>query len=230
MHGAKDEILFDAHPHIGTNKLPKLVAELRDSIKQAGGEVHFQNRVTDFVFAGSELKGVRTQHGDVIEGRAIILATGHSARDIFHLLNDKKILIEAKPFALGVRVEHRQRLIDSIQYHCRGERGATYPQRLMLWCTRPRSMARTKACFPFACAPAASLSAATAPGELVVNGMSPSQRNARFANSGIVVAVDENDYKHLHRFGALAAMQFQAEVEKKAWAVAGGRQAAPASA
>ena len=128
-HGAKDDILFDAHPHIGTNKLPKLVAELRKSIKQAGGEIYFQTRVTDFLLAGSELKGVRTQQSDVIEGRATILATGHSARDIFHLLNDKKILIEPKPFALGVRVEHRQRLIDGIQYHCQGDRGAVSARR-----------------------------------------------------------------------------------------------------
>ena len=228
-HGAKDEILFDAHPHIGTNKLPKLVAELRDSIKQAGGEVHFQTRVTDFVFAGSELKGVRTQQGDVIEGRAIILATGHSARDIFHLLNDKKILIEAKPFALGVRVEHRQRLIDSIQYHCQGERGAYLPAAAYALVHQAKINGKDKGVFSFCMCPGGFIvPAATAPGELVVNGMSPSQRNARFANSGIVVAVDENDYKHLHRFGALAAMQFQAEVEQKAWAVAGKTQAAPA--
>ena len=128
-HGAKDDILFDAHPHIGTNRLPKLVAVLRESIKQAGGEVRFQTRVTDFVLAGNELKGVSTQQGDVIEGRATILATGHSARDVFHLLNDKNILIEAKPFALGVRVEHRQRLIDSIQYHCQGDRGRVFTRR-----------------------------------------------------------------------------------------------------
>ena len=228
-HGAKDDILFDAHPHIGTNKLPMLVAALRESIKQAGGEIHFQTRVTDFVLAGSELKGVRTQQGDVIEGRATILATGHSARDIFQLLNDKKILIEAKPFALGVRVEHRQRLIDSIQYHCQGDRGPYLPAAAYALVHQAKINGKDKGVFSFCMCPGGFIvPAATAPGELVVNGMSPSQRNARFANSGIVVAVDENDYRHLDRFGALAAMQFQAEVEQKAWAIAGKTQAAPA--
>ena len=228
-HGAKDEILFDAHPHIGTNRLPKLVAELRESIKQAGGEVHFQTRVTDFVLDGSALKGVRTQQGDVVSGRAMILATGHSARDIFHLLNDKKILIEAKPFALGVRVEHRQRLIDSIQYHCQGDRGAYLPAAAYALVHQAKINGKDKGVFSFCMCPGGFIvPAATAPGEVVVNGMSPSQRNARFANSGIVVAVDENDYHHLRHFGALAAMEFQAEVEQKAWTIAGKTQAAPA--
>ncbi|MGZ8476745.1 MAG: NAD(P)/FAD-dependent oxidoreductase, partial [Candidatus Binatia bacterium] len=228
-HGAKEEILFDAHPHIGTHKLPKLVAELRASIKQAGGQVHFQTRVTDFLLDGSEMKGVRTQHGDVIEGRATILATGHSARDIFHLLYDKKILIEAKPFALGVRVEHRQRLIDSIQYHCQAERGAYLPAAAYALVHQAKINGKDKGVFSFCMCPGGFIvPAATAPGELVVNGMSPSGRNARFANSGIVVAVDEHDYKHLHRFDTLAAMQFQAEVEQNAWVAAGKSQVAPA--
>jgi uncharacterized FAD-dependent dehydrogenase len=228
-HGAKDEILFDAHPHIGTNKLPQLVAELRDSVRQAGGEIHFQTRVTDLVLAGRELRGVRTQRGDVIEGRATILATGHSARDIFHLLNDKKILIEAKPFALGVRVEHRQRLIDSIQYHCQGDRGPYLPAAAYSLVHQAKFNGKDKGVFSFCMCPGGFIvPAATAPGELVVNGMSPSQRNARFANAGVVVAVDENDCRHLQRFGALAAMQFQADVEQKAWSIAGKSQAAPA--
>jgi hypothetical protein len=228
-HGAKDDILFDAHPHIGTNKLPMLVAALRESIKQASGEIHFQTRVTDIVLNGSALKGVVTQQGDVIEGWATILATGHSARDIFQLLNDKKILIEAKPFALGVRVEHRQRLIDSIQYHCQGDRGPYLPAAAYALVHQAKINGKDKGVFSFCMCPGGFIvPAATAPGELVVNGMSPSQRNARFANSGIVVAVDENDYRHLNRFGALAAMQFQAEVEQEAWASAGKTQAAPA--
>lgn len=228
-HGARNDILFDAHPHIGTNKLPKLVAELRESIKQAGGEIHFQTRATDLVLAGNELKGVRTQPGDVIEGRATIFATGHSARDIFQLLHDKNILIEAKPFALGVRVEHRQRLIDSIQYHCQGDRGPYLPAAAYALVHQAKINGKDKGVFSFCMCPGGFIvPAATAPGELVVNGMSPSQRNARFANSGIVVAVDENDYRHLDRFGALAAMEFQAEVEQKAWSIAGKTQAAPA--
>lgn len=228
-HGAKDEILFDAHPHIGTNKLPQLVAALRQSIRQAGGEVLFQTRVSDFVIQGSRLNGVRTQRGDVIQGSATILATGHSARDIFQLLHDKKIFIDAKPFALGVRVEHHQRLIDGIQYHCQGERGAYLPAAAYALVHQANVDGKTKGVFSFCMCPGGFIvPAATAPGELVVNGMSPSSRNARYANSGIVVAVDENDFKHLHRFGALAAMEFQAEIERKAWSIAGGTQAAPA--
>ena len=228
-HGAKDEILFDAHPHIGTNKLPQLVAALRESIKQAGGEVYFQTRVTDLVVQGNQIKGVRTQSGDVIEGRATILATGHSARDIFRLLNEKNILIEAKPFALGVRVEHRQRLIDNIQYHCQGERGGYLPAAAYALVHQAQINGKDKGVFSFCMCPGGFIvPAATAPGELVVNGMSPSSRNARFANSGLVVAVDEADFNHLHRFGPLAALEFQAEVERNAWAVAGKTQAAPA--
>ena len=228
-HGAKDDILFDAHPHIGTNKLPKLVAALRESIKLAGGEVYFQTRVVDFVLAGNQLKGVRAENGEVFDGRAFILATGHSARDIFRLLNDKKVLIEAKPFALGVRVEHRQRLIDSIQYHCQGERSAYLPAAAYALVHQAKIDGRNKGVFTFCMCPGGFIvPAATAPGEVVVNGMSPSQRNARFANSGIVVAVDENDYQLQHRFGALAAMQFQAAIEQKAWSIAGKTQAAPA--
>lgn len=228
-HGAKDDILFDAHPHIGTNKLPKLVAALRESIKLAGGEVYFQTRVIDFVLAGNELKGVRAENGEVFGGRAFILATGHSARDIFRLLNDKKVLIEAKPFALGVRVEHRQRLIDSIQYHCQGERSAYLPAAAYALVHQAKIDGRNKGVFTFCMCPGGFIvPAATAPGEVVVNGMSPSQRNARFANSGIVVAVDENDYQLQHRFGALAAMQFQAAIEQRAWSIAGKTLAAPA--
>ena len=228
-HGAKDDILFDAHPHIGTNKLPKLVAALRESIKLAGGEVYFQTRVVDFVLAGNQLKGVRAENGEVFDSRAFILATGHSARDIFRLLNDKKVLIEAKPFALGVRVEHRQRLIDSIQYHCQGERSAYLPAAAYALVHQAKIDGRNKGVFTFCMCPGGFIvPAATAPGEVVVNGMSPSQRNARFANSGIVVAVDENDYQLQHRFGALAAMQFQAAIEQKAWSIAGKTQAAPA--
>jgi uncharacterized protein len=113
-HGANPDILFDAHPHIGTNKLPKLVAALRQSITDAGGEVHFDTRVTDLVMAGDTITGVVTQHGDTLSGEAVILATGHSARDIFYMLQRHNILIEPKPFALGVRVEHSQQLIDRI--------------------------------------------------------------------------------------------------------------------
>jgi uncharacterized protein len=228
-HGAKDEILYDAHPHIGTNKLPQLVTALRESIRQAGGEIHFNTRVTDFIIKGNRIEGVVTHKGDTIQGHATILATGHSARDIFYLLNEKKIHIEAKPFAIGVRVEHDQNLIDRIQYHCNTHRGDYLPASAYALVHQANINGKDKGVFSFCMCPGGFIvPAATAPGELVVNGMSPSRRDSRFANSGIVVAVDELDYRHYHQFGALAALQFQVDVEHKAWYAGGRTQTAPA--
>lgn len=228
-HGAKDEILYDAHPHIGTNKLPQLVAALRDSIFEAGGEVHFNTRVTDFIIKGDTIEGVITEKGDTIKAEATILATGHSARDIFELLHQKNVLIEAKPFALGVRVEHQQNLVDKIQYHCSTDRGDYLPASAYALVHQATINGTDKGVFSFCMCPGGFIvPAATAPGELVVNGMSPSRRDSKFANSGIVVAVDESDFKQYHKYGALAAMHFQAEVEQKAWALGGKTQTAPA--
>jgi uncharacterized protein len=228
-HGATEEILFDAHPHIGTNKLPRLVAALRESIISAGGEVHFDTKVVDLVIADHRIKGVLTQRGDKIEGEAVILATGHSARDIFTLLHRKNILIEPKPFALGVRAEHSQGLIDRIQYHCEVDRGPWLPASSYALVHQASLQGKERGVFSFCMCPGGFIvPAATAPGEIVVNGMSPSRRDSKFANSGIVVAVDEQDYKPFSKHGALAAMYFQAAVEQRACAVAGGTQHAPA--
>lgn len=228
-HGAKEEILYDAHPHIGTNKLPKLVEAIRESIKRAGGEVHFNTRVDDFIIEGDEIKGVKTQHHDLIKGRAVILATGHSARDIFELLHKRNILIEAKPFALGVRVEHQQNLIDRIQYHCPIDRGPYLPASSYALVHQAQIQGKDKGVFSFCMCPGGFIvPAATTPGEIVVNGMSPSRRDSKFANSGIVVAVDENDFKPFAKHGVLAAMYYQAAVEKQAFIAGGGTQTAPA--
>lgn len=228
-HGASEDILFDTHPHIGTNKLPKLVAELRDSILNAGGEIHFNTRVTDFILVQDEVKGVITQSGDLLEGLAVILATGHSARDIFQLLNEKKILIEAKPFALGVRVEHPQALIDQIQYHCEVDRGPYLPASSYALVHQAKLNGKERGVFSFCMCPGGFIvPAATSPGEVVVNGMSPSRRDSKYANSGIVVAVEEADFKDYQMRGPLAGMYFQAEIERKACALAGNRQTAPA--
>jgi len=228
-HGAKDEILFDAHPHIGTNKLPKLIAEIRQSILNAGGEIHFQTKVTDFILDSERIRGVITSDGSKIQGEAVILATGHSARDIFELLHTKNILIESKPFALGVRVEHHQSLIDQIQYHCRVDRGPYLPASSYALVHQAKVDGKERGVFSFCMCPGGFIvPAATAPGEIVVNGMSPSRRDSRFANSGIVVAVDEVDFKAYAKHGPLAAMYFQAAIEQQACAVAGGRQLAPA--
>jgi uncharacterized protein len=228
-HGATDEILFDAHPHIGTNKLPRVVADLRQSILDAGGEVHFNKKVTDLIIKGNAVKGVVTNDGDDIFSDAVILATGHSARDIFHLLHRKNILLEAKPFALGVRVEHQQNLIDQVQYHCSSDRGDYLPASSYSMVHQALVKGRERGVFSFCMCPGGFIvPAATAPGEIVVNGMSPSRRDSRFANSGIVVSVDGPDFENFKDNGPLAGLYFQSSVEKKACQVAGGTQAAPA--
>lgn len=228
-HGATEEILIDAHPHIGTNKLPKLVAELRKSILDAGGEIYFNCRVEDFIIEANELKGVVTQGGDKIKGLGVILATGHSARDIFQLLHKRNILIEAKPFALGVRIEHSQNLIDQIQYHCELDRGPYLPASAYSLVTQTNFKGKQRGVFSFCMCPGGYIvPAATSPGELVVNGMSPSRRDNKFANSGIVVSVELEDLPEYKKFGPLAAMNFQAEIERKAWEMGGMTQVAPA--
>ncbi len=228
-HGASEEILFDAHPHIGTNKLPQLVAALRETVLQAGGEIHFNTKVTDFVLTNDEVRGVITQAGDKLEGKAVILATGHSARDIFQLLHASQILVEAKPFAVGVRVEHAQNFIDKIQYHCEADRGQYLPASSYALVHQANVSGKERGVFSFCMCPGGFIvPAATAPGEIVVNGMSPSRRDSKYANSGIVVAVEESDFKHYQHKGPLTGMYFQAEIERKACELAGGNQTAPA--
>lgn len=228
-HGATEEILVDAHPHIGTNKLPQLVAELRQSILDAGGEIHFETKVIDFLISEGEIKGVKTQNNDLIMGLGVILATGHSARDIFTLLHKKKVLIEAKPFALGVRIEHPQQLIDKIQYRCETDRGPYLPASAYSLVHQTKFKGKQRGVFSFCMCPGGFIvPAATAPGELVVNGMSPSRRDGKFANSGIVASVELEDLPEYQKFGPLAAMNFQADVERKAWQAGGRTQTAPA--
>jgi hypothetical protein len=227
-HGAREEILVDAHPHIGTNKLPKLVEELRKTILLHGGEIHFDTRVTDFIIKDSEVKGVITQAGDKVEGIGVILATGHSARDIYDLFFKKEILLEAKPFAMGVRIEHPQELIDSIQYH-RPQRGEHLPAAAYSLVCQTNYAHTERGVFSFCMCPGGFIvPAATAPGEVVVNGMSPSRRDSKFANSGIVVSIDTEDLKSYSNYGVLAGLAMQRELEQKACMSAGGTQNAPA--
>ncbi len=228
-HGATEEILYDAHPHIGTNKLPKLVVALRDTIRAAGGQVLFDAKVVRFLIKGDETSGVILSDGTIVEGESVILATGHSARDIFEALFQQKITIEAKPFALGVRVEHSQSLIDRIQYHCLGDRGPYLPASSYSLVHQAHENGIQRGVFSFCMCPGGFIvPAATAPGEIVVNGMSPSRRDSKFANSGIVVAVNEHDFKSHPGREPLSAMDFQASVEQRACAMAGGTQRAPA--
>jgi uncharacterized FAD-dependent dehydrogenase len=227
-HSAPTDILVDTHPHIGTNKLPKLVQELRETIIRAGGEVRFNTKVVDFIIQEGTMTGVVASSGESIHGEAVILATGHSARDIFELLHRRNVAIEAKPFAIGVRVEHAQQLIDKIQYHC-SDRGPYLPASSYSLVHQAEVGKMQRGVFSFCMCPGGFIvPAATAPGEVVVNGMSPSRRDSKFANSGIVVAVDPADYAAFKNHGPLAGMYFQQSIEQKACNVAGGTQTAPA--
>ncbi|MFY0607223.1 MAG: FAD-binding protein [Cyclobacteriaceae bacterium] len=227
-HGAPEDILIEAHPHIGTNKLPKIVTALRETIERAGGEVRFGSKVVDFIIDGDTLKGVVLADGEQLLGEATILATGHSARDIFRLLKKRAVDIEAKPFALGVRVEHPQRLIDKIQYKCE-DRGEYLPASSYGLVSQTQWKKTERGVFSFCMCPGGFIvPAATSPGEVVVNGMSPSRRNSQFANSGIVVAVELEDIPQYKQFEELAALEFQASVERNAWEYGGKTQQAPA--
>lgn len=227
-HGAPKDILVESHPHIGTNKLPRIVTSLRETIIRYGGEVRFGSKVSDFLISGDQVQGVKLENGDSIKGQATILATGHSARDIFQLCVRKKIEIEAKPFALGVRVEHPQQLIDLIQYKC-ADRGPYLPASSYGLVSQTTQNRVERGVFSFCMCPGGFIvPAATAPGEVVVNGMSPSRRNSKFANSGIVVAVELEDIPQYQKYGPLAAMEFQSSIEKSAWQLGGESQVAPA--
>jgi uncharacterized protein len=227
-HGASKDILIDAHPHIGTNKLPKLIEEIRNTILNCGGQIHFDSKVIDFILEKNELRGVITHNNEVFEGIGVILATGHSARDIFYLLDKKNIGIEAKPFAMGVRIEHPQSLIDKIQYHCE-IRDAYLPPSNYSLVTQVAQNGIEKGVFSFCMCPGGIIApCATENGEVVVNGWSPSKRNNPFANSGIVTTIDSKDWKEFETFGALAGLKLQELFEKRACILSGGNQTAPA--
>ncbi|MGR3810267.1 NAD(P)/FAD-dependent oxidoreductase [Jiulongibacter sp. NS-SX5] len=215
-HGATEKILSDAHPHIGTNKLPKVVAELRESILKAGGEIHFDAKVTDLILDKNQLKGVILDDGRSFEGLGVILATGHSARDIFYLLHRHQIKLEAKPFAMGVRIEHQQLFVDSCQYHT-DDRGIL-PAAAYSLVAQTKYKGVQRGVFSFCMCPGGFIvPASTAPGELVVNGMSPSRRDSKYANSGVVVAINEIDWEPFKEHGPLAALELQKWVEKRVW-------------
>lgn len=228
--GADASILYTAHPHIGTNKLPGIIQNMRQQIIDAGGEVHFDAKVTDLILSDNQIKSVVCSSGAKFEGEQVILATGHSAKDIFYLLEAKKILIEPKPFAMGVRIEHPQALIDSIQYHCAvsKERDPFLPPAAY----QLVEQVSNRGVFSFCMCPGGIIAtASTSNNELVVNGWSPSKRNNPFANSGMVAqvmmedVVKENKSKINHN---LLLHRFQEEVERKAYAAGGGSFVAPA--
>jgi len=223
-HGAVEDIMIDTHPHIGTNKLPKIIAKMRENILAAGGEIHFDCRVDDFIIKGNTMEGVIDQDGNKILGHSVILATGHSARDIFYLLDKHKILIEAKSFAMGVRIEHPQPIIDAAQYRCE-VRNRYLPAASYKFVHQVNG----KGVFSFCMCPGGHIvPSATAPGEVVVNGMSASTRSSRYANSGMVVAIEPGDLQAYTQHGELAGLVFQQEMERMAWKAGGETQAAPA--
>ena len=223
-HGANKDIAVNAHPHIGTNKLPKIIKAIRETINQYGGQILFNTRVTDFIIKNQEIQGVITQNGDQIASNKVILATGHSARDIFELLHKKGIYLEAKPFALGVRVEHSQQLIDKIQYHCdsRGEYLPPAPYSVV-------KQVNNRGVYSFCMCPGGVIApCATAPGEVVTNGWSPSKRDQPTSNSGIVVSLGLKDFEPYKDFGPLSGLAFQKDIEQKAWKLGGMTQKVPA--
>ena len=224
MHGATPEIRIEAHPHIGTNKLPKIIQNIRETILQYGGEILFNSRVTDLIIKNNKVDGVQLQNGDKINAPNLILATGHSARDIFELLHEKEIEIQAKAFAVGVRVEHTQELIDQIQYKCE-TRGEFLPP-------APYSVVKQvngRGVYSFCMCPGGIIApCATKPGEVVTNGWSPSRRDYATSNSGIVVELKLTDFAEYEQFGPLAGLEYQKDIEQKAWKVGGETQKVPA--
>ncbi len=222
--GASHDILVDAHPHIGTNKLPRIIETIREQIIASGGEIRFNTKMTDVLIKDNAVFGIQINHNETILSNQLILATGHSARDIFELLHQKNILIEAKPFAIGVRVEHPQELIDQIQYKCnsRGEYLPPAPYNIV-------KQVKGRGVYSFCMCPGGIIApCATAPEEVVTNGWSPSKRDQATANSGIVVELKIEDFLSFEKYGPLAGLEFQKQIEKQAWNIAGKTQKVPA--
>ncbi len=249
--GAEEKILYQSHPHIGTNKLPQIITAMRQQVIDCGGEFLFEKKVININTIDQQVRSVVTADGNIFEADAFILATGHSARDIFELLHEKKILIEAKGFALGVRIEHPQEIIDNIQYHLpplQNNVGVPSPGKdtnevLRRGPLPPASYSFVKqvnerGVFSFCMCPGGIIApAATSPGELVVNGWSPSKRNNPFANSGMVVQVELEDAirelkasgkKSIDPDNPLLLLYFQQMVEQNCYTTGGGKFVAPA--
>jgi len=222
-HGASKDILVDARPHIGTNKLSQIITAIRESIQNAGGEIHFNTKVTEFLVSFNNFTGIKTASGETFKSDAVVLATGHSAQDIYHLLHHQNILVEAKPFALGVRIEHPQEIIDRSQYQC-DVRGEFLPPSYYSLVEQVDQ----RGVFSFCMCPGGIIApCATKPGEIVVNGWSPSKRNNPFANSGTVVQINLEDVKGDEK-DPFRLLNFQQQIEQAAFAAGGGNQVAPA--
>ena len=224
QHGASTSILADAHPHIGTDKLPRVIENIRNQIIRSGGEVHFETRMTGLLIHNDTVVGVTTACGKSFRG-PVILATGHSARDVYYYLHDTGITLEAKGMAVGVRLEHPQQLIDSIQYHNPNGRGKYLPAAEYSFVTQVNGRGVYSFCM---CPGGFVVPAATGPNQLVVNGMSPSNRGSRWANSGMVVEMRPEDYPDMDKYGVLAGIKFQEYLEQLCFVNGNCRQTAPA--
>lgn len=224
QHGATSDILVDAHPHIGTDKLPAIIQKMREQIIASGGEVHFSTRMDELIIENNEVKGIKTNTGKSFEGY-VIMATGHSARDVYYMLHDKKIKIEAKGLAVGVRVEHPVHLIDQIQYHSPEGRGEYLPAAEYSFVVQSDERGVYSFCM---CPGGIVVPAASGERQVVVNGMSPASRGSKWSNSGIVVEVHPEDFPEYEKYNELALLKFQEELEEKAWIAGGQRQTAPA--
>lgn len=223
--GADEAILYEAHPHIGSDRLPRIIAAVRDKIRECGGEVHFSQRVVELTMRNGCVTGVRTATGDHIEAQAVVLATGHSARDIYAMLHRQGVAVEAKPFAMGVRIEHPQELINRIQYH-----GSVDMEYLPSASYSLVEQVGGRGVYSFCMCPGGFIvPAMTAADEAVVNGMSPSHRNSPYANSGFVTEIRMEDFAHLRAaYGELAGLAFQQQLEQTARREAPEHQMAPA--
>ncbi len=222
--GAQEDILIDAHPHIGTDRLPEVIKSIRNQIVASGGEVHFSTRVDDLLLGDGCVAGVRTADGRTFNG-PVILATGHSARDVYEMLHARGIGLEPKGLAIGVRLEHPQQLIDCIQYHSKDGRGRYLPAAEYSMLTRVDDRAVYSFCM---CPGGFIIPAASGPDQLVVNGMSPSSRGTKWANSGMVVEILPEDVRDYDDAGPLKMMRYQESIEQRFYDDAGHTQNAPA--
>ncbi|HKR07033.1 MAG TPA: FAD-binding protein [Bacteroidia bacterium] len=235
-HGAENDIAIDAHPHIGTNKLPQIITSMREKIIECGGEIHFHTKLKEFIISSNEIKGIKVSESNSVRedsfgenltsffADAVILATGHSARDIFYLLQKQNILIEPQPLAIGVRIEHPQKIIDAAQYHCSTRNKFLPPASYSM-----AQQVNGKGVYSFCMCPGGIIApAATDVNEIVVNGWSPSKRNNPFANSGMVASVEDKDVAQFEKAGALKFLAYQKQIEQTAFKAGGNNLQAPA--
>lgn len=227
QHGASTAILTDAHPHIGTDKLPRVIENMRNTILECGGEVHFETRMEALIIENDRIKGIETNTGKTFLG-PVILATGHSARDVYRWLATNNVTMEAKGIAVGVRLEHPAELIDQIQYHRAKGRGEFLPAAEYSFVTQVEDRGVYSFCM---CPGGFIVPAASGPEQVVVNGMSPSNRGSKWSNSGMVVEVRPEDIPPTEdekQSDVLAVLRFQEEMERQSWLQGGMRQTAPA--